>query len=57
MINFIRAVVIFMDLCLMGIMCKVMNDNEETDTLLHKIVSLIMICVWGADIMLIWQGI
>lgn len=57
MINFIRAVVIVMDLILMGILCKVMNDNEETDTLLQKIVSLIMICIWGADIMLIWQGI
>lgn len=55
LMTIIKALIVFLDLVMIFVMTKVMNDNEECDPWYAKLLGLYMICVWGADIMIIWS--
>lgn len=57
LLTIIKALIMFIDLVMIFIMTKVMHENEEFDPLHAKLVSLFMICVWGADLVIIWSTI
>lgn len=57
LMTIIKALIVFLDLVMIFVMTKVMNDNEEYDPWYAKLLGSYMICMWGADIMIIWQGI